>query len=347
MAITQKVDYGPILKKYNLTSNYIEEFGNVRKIYTSQGTFALKGIPIAYGEGFINSIEELYKKGFNRIVPIYRTTEGQYLVRGNDHFFYLMPWLQNQPGSERDDRHHQLFKLLARLHTITAKESEFNEEDVKKHYESLTSQWEQRNKFLETYIDECEKKLYMSPFELQFASHFNELMRACHFARGRLDEWYEKVKETKRFRTSMTHGKVSIKHYLFDRNDKGYLASFEKTKQAPPFNDLVSFYYRTLRTYPIQCNDCMDWYMMYNQHFPLREEEVQLLLSYLTYPEPMFRVVKNYAERKSVKSEHKQVAQFLNAYWLNKNIEYFASGIMQLEQEKKEQQAAAELDQSL
>jgi spore coat protein YsxE len=346
MAVIEKRDYGPILQQYNLTVDNIEEHSrNVLKIYTQKGIFALKSIPNNQNLSFINHIAESYKKGFTRFVPFYKTMDGQYVVSKHNKYFYLMPWLKNEPPNERSYSYQQLFKMLARFHTVTSKELKYSEEDVKQHYNGLKEQWEKRNKYLEAYIDQCESQLYMSPFELQFVSYFNEMIQACRFAEARLDEWYGKIQEVKKFRTSLIHGKVSMKHLLYDNNDKAYFSSLERMKQASPVNDIVSFFYRTLRTYPVQSDECLECYSQYNRHYPLKEEEVQLLLSYLTYPEPMYRVIVNYIEGKTRMSEQESVASLVKAYWLNKNIEYVASQIMQLEHQKKEQKLAEELEE--
>ncbi|WP_169891119.1 spore coat protein YsxE [Litchfieldia alkalitelluris] len=345
MTTIGKIEYGPILQKYNLSVDYLEEINSrVTKIYTQHGTYALKEISNSQNLHFIRHIDNLYKDGFTKIVPIFQTVDKKYVVNHENKFFYLMPWLSNDSHTERESKHHQLFKLLARLHTVTSKEAKFSEDDVKHHYQSLKDTWEKRNKYLEDYVEECEKKLYMSPFELQFVTHYNEMMQACHFAMARLDEWYEKVVEVKKFRTALTHGKVTSNHLLYDKAGSGYFSSFEKAKQATPVNDLISFYYRTLRTYPINCDDCIEWYNHYNQHYHLRDEEIQLFLSYLTYPEPMYREVVKYKERKKEGNEQKAVTNFLKSYWLNKNIEYVASLVMKQEHEKKEQQMAAEFE---
>lgn len=344
----EKLDYGEILKAYQLQVDQIEEHSrNVLKIHTKQGQYALKSISKNQDLRFIYHIGELYSQGYTRVIPIFKTINGQFVVERANKFYYLMPWLNNESSLERSERYQQMFRQVARLHTVTRKELNFDEEDVKQYYTGLKEKWENRNKFLEGYVDRCENQLYMSPFELQFASYFTEMMQACQFARARLDEWYGLMKEVKSFRTAFTHGKISIKHFLYDSNNKGYLLSPEKLKHASPVNDLVSFYYRTLRTYPVQSDECFEWYNYYNEHFPLRDEEIQLLLTYLTYPEPMYRVVDSYVNGKTKGSEQESVKQLTKAYWLNKNIEYLASHMMQQEHQKKEQKLAEEFEEEL
>ncbi|MFC4320970.1 spore coat protein YsxE [Litchfieldia salsa] len=347
MAVITKIDYGPILQRYNLTVNYIEEKSrNVVKIYTQKGVFALKSIENVQDLSFIHHIGEAYNKGFTRFIPFYKTMDGEFVVNQHNKYYYLMPWLKNEPPDERSSAYQQLFKMLGRFHTVTSEELTYNEEDVTQHYKAVKEKWEKRMEYLEGYIDRCENKLYMSPFELQFTTYFNEMMQASQFAKARLEEWYGQIKGVKKFRTSLTHGKVSINHLLYDDQDRAYFTSLEKVRKASPVNDIVSFFYRTLRTYPIQSEECVGYYNEYNEHHPLAEEEVQLLLSYLTFPEPMYRAVINYVDAKNSKmSEQQSVANLVRTYWLNKNIEFVASQILMQEQQKKDQKLAEELEE--
>ncbi|WP_240256510.1 spore coat protein YsxE [Ferdinandcohnia quinoae] len=329
------------MKQYKLEPHFIEEYRNVKKVFTNKGVFALKSARKISNTQFPSMIQMLYQKGFTRVVPIIPTIDGSYLVFQENQYHYLMPWLNNSIVDERDDRHHLLFKELAKMHQYSLNEiQQAKTNDIYHHYENITKQWDERDGYLESFVIESEKKWYMSPFELLFCTYYHEISLASKYARSQLDKWYELSEETKSFRTVLTNGKVSITHFLFDEHGKGYLSNFEKASYASPINDLISFYYRTLKTFPILCDDCFGWFQTYRSHFPLKEEEIYLFLSYLTYPEPIYRCVQNYKNKKEKKSEQEYVRLLQKAYWLNKNIEYFSMKIVEEEQRKKDQEAA-------
>ena len=344
MATLEDQDIDVILKQYNLKSNHVETIGKVKKVSTSKGTYALKAIPENSDLKFVNTIESLYRKGYTSFVPIYKTVTGKYFVQNKHHFHYLMPWIAGDQDRQRDDRHEQLFSELARLQMATVNDHNIDDKELEQHYKELKSRWDERRKNLEAYIDNCERQIYMSPFELQFATYYHETMQACHFARSRLDEWYELVKEKKKFRAALTLGKVSTTHFLYDQKDKSYFSSYERAKMGPPFNDLVGFYYKSLRSYPVTSDESYQWFTTYTNRFPLEDEEIQLFLSYLAYPEPIYRCVENYVKNRKGKSEFTHVKQLQRAYWLNKNIEFLASRIHREEQLKKEQQQMEQLE---
>lgn len=330
--------YGPILKKYNLKADFIEEFGKVKKVYTQNGVFALKTISAKRALEFPTIIRKLYQSGYTKIVPIHATIDNHFLTLYDNKYHYLMPWYRNELGKERDDRHQLLFKELARLHSYSSKEFEVQEEEISEHYQFHVKQWDNRKEFLEAFITKCENKWYMSPFELQYCTIYHDTVQGSNFAYMKLEEWYEKVKETKKNRTVINHGKPSVRHFLFDQNGSGYFCNLEDSKLGTPVNDLVLFFYRTLHTYPIQSYDCFEWFSTYRKYYPLKEEELLLFLSYMAFPEPIYRCVYKYENSKNSLSERQFVASLQRAYWQLKNIEFFLTTIVEDERRRKEQE---------
>src|SRR3954452_9914019 len=119
----------PILKNYFIEPYFVEDYGIVQKVYSNKGTFALKKIPPTTGTDFIRHVHLLYQKGFNRIVPIYPTLDGRYGVLHEKALYYLMPWMSNEIKEDRQHKHQQLFRELARLHTLSAKDITVKKEE--------------------------------------------------------------------------------------------------------------------------------------------------------------------------------------------------------------------------
>ena len=331
-----------LLKSYGLKPTFIESFGKIEKVYTNQGVYALKKINPHQGIDFIRYVQDLYQYGYNRIVPIYPTIDGRYGVLYEDELYYLMPWLANE---EKGD-YAKLFRELARLHTISAREIKVNTEERKSHYEKSIEELEREEEFLEGFIKECEKKIYMSPFELQFCMHYHTISHALSFSKRKLKEWYEETKENEKARIVIVHGNVTDDHFLYDQKGYGYFINFEKSTIGSPIHDLLPFMVRSLRGYPKQAEDLIEWLYTYFKFFPLKEEEMLLFQSYLSQPsfmikrsEGLFREGKNRNERKAVKKLQRE-------YWLLKNIEYVVSRIDEIERQKKLQQQQQEEAQS-
>lgn len=321
----------PILSHYQLNPYFIENFGKVCKIYANKGTFALKKIAPHAGTDFIRHVHFLYQKGYNRIVPIYPTMDGRYAVLYERDLYYLMPWLPNEIRENRNERHTQLFRELARLHTISSKEINVKKEERTEHFEKTIQQLEKNEEFLDGFIEVCEKKTYMSPFELLYCLYFNEIVQALRFSKAKFEEWYENTKDQEKARMVINHGKVSSEHFLYDEKGYGYFTNFEEARFGSPIQDLLPFLSRTLKTRPKRNDECVDWVSHYLKYFPFKQDEKLLFLSYLAYPIPLIQAIENYYRKGHKRNELKFVRQLQSRYWHLKNTEYVAMRIMELD----------------
>lgn len=334
-------DLSPILKNYQVDPYFIEDFGKIKKVYSNKGTLALKRISPNNGTDFIHHIHHLYQKGYNRIVPIYPTMDGRYAVLNEKDLYYLMPWLPNEVKENRTERHQQLFRELARLHTLSAKEITVKKEERTEHYEKTIQLFEKNQEFLNGFVEECEKKIYMSPFELLFCLYFNEIGQALQFSRKKLEEWYETTKEQDKARMVINHGKISSEHFLYDEKGYGYFSNFEGAGYGSPIHDLLPFLSRTLKTNPKRNDDCVDWVYHYFKFFPFKKDEKLLFFSYLSYPVSMIQMVEKYYRKPYPKNELKFVQQLQRQYWHLKNTEYAAMRIAELDQPNEQTEQGA------
>ncbi|XJZ29116.1 spore coat protein YsxE [Bacillota bacterium Lsc_1132] len=332
----------PILRDYQLEPYFVEDFGNVQKVYANKGTFALKKIHPSNGTDFIRHVHSLYQMGFNRIVPIYPTVDGRYAVLDHSYLYYLMPWLPNDEKEQREKRHQQLFRELARMHTLSAKEINIKKEERTEHYEKTILQFEKNQEFLDGFIEECEKKVYMSPFELLFCLYYNEISQALRFSKSKFEEWYEMTKDQEKARMVINHGKISIEHFLYDERGYGYFANFEKAGYGSPFHDLLPFLSRTLKTQPKRNEECVEWIYYYYKYFPLRMDEKLLFYSYLAYPVSIIQAVENYYRKPEKRKELKAVQQLQRQYWYLKNTEYVTMKMVELESSQQSKEGAPE-----
>ncbi len=333
---TQKA--AAILQNYGLELTFTESFGKIEKVYTNQGVYALKKINADHGIDFIKYIHSLYQSGYNRIVPIYPTLDGRYGVLVDQELYYLMPWL---PNDEKGDQS-KLFRELARLHSLSAQEVKVNSEDRKVHYEKSIEELEREEEFINELMDECDKKIYMSPFELLFCSYYHTIKHALSFSKRKLTEWYEITKEKDKARIVIVHGKLSNDHFLFDEKGYGYFSNFEKSTIGSPTHDLLPFTVKTLRGYPKQSEELVEWLYTYFKFFPFKEEEMGLFHSYLAQPSFIIKTSEKLFRKGKERNERKAVKKLQREFWLLKNIEYVVSRIDEIERHKKMQQQQEE-----
>ncbi|MFD1705586.1 spore coat protein YsxE [Siminovitchia sediminis] len=329
------IDY--IAGQYGLTVKYAEEYGRVYKLYTDKGSFALKRIQAKHGVDFLQYIQLLYQRGYHRIVPVYPTMDGRYGVLVHRHLFYLMPWLDDREREGQYKKGIELFRELARLHSITAREVDISESERKEHFDRTAARWEKEKEALEQYIERAEQNVYMSPFQLLFCMLYHEIALAQNYSIRKLHEWFEVTKEQTKGRSVIVHGKVSSDHFLYDENGKGYFINFESTRTASPIQDLLPFLSRSLSTYPNKFHEGLEWLSIYLKYFPFQKEEMLLFLGYLAHPEGAIHVVDQYFSAGKKKNEYQFVRELQKQYWYLKNTEYLVMNIEQMEQQKSEE----------
>ncbi|KAA0549222.1 spore coat protein YsxE [Bacillus sp. BGMRC 2118] len=335
--------YQRLLNEYGIEAEYIEDLGNIKKVHSNHGVVALKKskLPYTHMNTFSDSIKFLHYKAYGFGVPIFRTKTGSHYVLDEDHSaYYLMPWLEDYVEEERNDHAFSLFKQLGELHARTAKDEKITSENVTYFTEQLKEKWKTRNDELARYVESCEDKIYMSPFELYFCTFYQDMIRACEFSLRKLDEWQELMEEKKTYRIVFTHGKPSFKHFLYNVEGHGMFINFERSSYLPPIYDLLYFFYRSCNTYPMSTDDRFQWFQTYRSHFPLKEEELTLFITQLSYPEKLYNVVTQYRTNPKSKTEIKHVQALQRAYWQMKNIEYFLTSVVMYEEQKKQQEEA-------
>ncbi|MEH7354279.1 spore coat protein YsxE [Neobacillus drentensis] len=332
----------PILRNYHIEPYFVEDYGIVQKIYSDKGTFALKKVPPTIGTDFIRHVHLLYQKGFNRIVPIYPTMDGRYAVLHENNLYYIMPWMPNDQKENREYKNHQLFRELARLHTLSAKEITVSQEERTEHYEKTIQQLEKHQEFLDGFIDTCEKKTYMSPFELLYCLYYNEIRQALRFSKSKFEEWYESTKENDKARMVITHGKLSSEHFLFDERGYGFFINFENARYGSPIHDLLPYLSRALNTSPKRNDSALDWIYHYFKYFPFKEDEKLLFYSYLALPIPIMQVAENYYRKERSRNEMKFVRQLQHRYWHLKNSEYIVMRMTEIENQQKQAKEGAQ-----
>lgn len=335
-------ELAPILNHYQIEPYFVEDFGKTKKVYCNKGTFALKKVDPTSGTDFIRHVHYLYQRGFNRIVPIFPTVDGRYAVLDDKNLYYLMPWLPNEAKGSGNEKYQQLFRELARLHTLSAKEIPVKKEERTDHYEKTLKQFEKNQEFLEGFIEKCEKKSYMSPFELLFCLYFNEIGQALRFSRKKFEDWYVTTKEQEKARMVITHGKISDEHFLYDEKGYGHFSNFEDAGYGSPIHDLLPFLSKALKTNPKRNDECVNWVYHYFKYFPYKADEKLLFYSYLAYPLPIIQVVEKYFHRSSPKDELKFVKQLQRQYWYLKNTEYVSMRMAEIDQSEQTEGAPKE-----
>jgi len=328
MELLEKHDIQDILREFGLRVDDIIKIGKVYKISSDGAYYGLKGIDISKGEVFFQNLQYLYQRGYYRFVPVYPAKNGQIMVLRGQKLFYLMPWYPNEKHYE-NDLFKNMFRELARLHGVTTKEIPNTEDRVQSHYGKVRLIWIREMDMLDQFMELCERKYYMSPFEGEFVQYYHELMKAYEYALEQLKKWKDHVSQKEKIRISLCHGAFSPDHFVFDERGHGHFINLEKCQWSVPFKEVLPFMIRSLKTYPKQDGEWVNWMNHYMKFFPLRPEEKYLMKSYLAHPGHFIPTLRKYQERKTVNHELVLTKELERNYWLFKNIEFI---VMKLEE---------------
>ena len=296
---------GHILFQYDLYPEKIEHFGKVKKIVTSRGSFALKETKMTLQQTnwFLHVLDRLQRLHFSQVIPIIPTKYGDLTVAHEQKTYYLMPWFEEDVKIAEQKKEQHVFRLLGKLHGLTVKNQDFSKETIEQSFQELMKRWERRRLDMEYFAEEAEKKIYLSPFELTFLTHYSRFQMMAGAAVNHLQEWQRLCLEKESFRAVLCHGKLDRAHVHFHPNGYAYAFNFEKAVLDTPARDLAISFRKSFQYHLWSEDQGKEWLKTYEKFILLVEEEKKLFASYLSYPEPILHCIDLYLQRDGSISE--------------------------------------------
>lgn len=301
--------YASVLFYYDLYPQEIEDLGKVKKITTHQGVYALKETTMTahQADEFIHALRKLTRLGYKQAVPILPTKYGEYTIATGTHTYYLMPWMEPIEYTARESQEEKLASQLGVIHRLTVKTEPFLKEQIDESFQQLLIRWERRRLELTRFADQAERKTYMSPFELTFLTHAFMLDQMALTAKDHLQKWYDLCLERGKYRTVLCHGRIQRSHALFSPANEPLLLNFERASIDTPARDIASFCRYSFPNAYWSEEEVLRWFMRYERHLPLLEEEKYLTCAYLNFPEPIAYAMEAYVNNQSQMSELEHV----------------------------------------
>ncbi len=243
-------------------------------------------------------LRKLTKLGFKQAVSVLPTKYGEYTIATGTHTYYLMPWIEPIEYTARESQEEKLASQLGVIHRLTVKTEPFLKEHVDESFQQLLIHWDMRRLELTRFADQAERKTYMSPFELSFLTHAYMLDQMVEEAREHLQKWYDLCLEREKYRTVLCHGRLQRSHALFSPEQEPLLLNFERASIDTPARDMASFCRYSFPNAYWSEEEVLRWFMRYERHLPLLEEEKYLTCAYLNFPEPIIFAVEAYIDNR-------------------------------------------------
>ncbi|MDT8859505.1 spore coat protein YsxE [Alkalihalobacillus sp. MEB130] len=334
--------YDSVLFYYDLYPQTIEDFGKIKKITTNHGVFALKETTMSrhQADDFVHALRKLTKLGYNKAIPILPNKYGEYTLSTGTNTYYLMPWVERVEYTARESQEQKLASQLGVIHRLTVKTQPFVKDHVEEAYNQLLQRWEMRQLELKRFADQAEQKTYMSPFELTFITHAFMLDRMAEVAKEHLKKWYETCLEKEKYRTVLCHGRVNRSHSFFTADNEPLLLNFERAGIDTPSRDLASFCrYSFKHAYWVE-EEVLQWFVNYERHLPLLEEEKHLMCAYLNFPEPIAFAVDSYLKNKGSAREFEHVQRLEKRLTSMRRVQRLTQKLIVVEQQAQQEMQA-------
>ena len=212
--------------------------------------------------------EYLSNRKFNNFPEIYSLLKNNVLI-----YNYIEE--NNVPLEQKiEDMTH----LSSILHINTVFDKKLELDNIKEMYENIKSRIDSTYKYYYNLQDIIEEEVYMSPSNYLLIRNISYLYKALKKSNELLDNWFNKIKDTKNIRYSYIHGNLSSNHIIESNNL--YLISWDKSRIDYFIYDIEILYRNEYRYI-----DLNNLFKIYEKKNPLLKEEKELLLALILIPD--------------------------------------------------------------
>lgn len=167
--------------------------------------------------------------------------------------------------------------LLALLHNKTAYFKPITADYIKEIYENIESNILDIENYYNQQFDVIAGDVVMSPSSYLLIRNSSKLLANFTFIKKELDEWLKMMSEKTKERVVYCHNNLSVEHFLSSTDD--YFISWDKYTIDTPVLDLINLYLNDYNKYEFS-----NFFEVYNQRFPLSDEEKKLFFIMISLP---------------------------------------------------------------
>lgn len=194
----------------------------------------------------------------------------------SDDSYEIYPYVSSKV-KEKEEKAVDMMYILSLLHNKTSFYKEVNLDDVKAIYEGMLGQIEYLYYYYHDLQDMLEKKVYMAPDEYLLMRNMTMVYLSLEYAKNKIDQWYEKVKNKKSIRHVLLHYKVETSHFI--EGEQAYFISWDHARRDIPIYDFLNFF----RSEYLDL-DMNSLFNIYKHKYPFTSEERDLFFTFLALP---------------------------------------------------------------
>lgn len=281
-----------IFKAYQLRPESVQRYGHVFRIQDRNGyAFALKQARMTETERQrLLNFYQVTQQNPIRTPELLRTSNGQVFYQEGANTYFLTPWIR-ESESARSEQWEFLWDTLADWHRMTARAFEVEATWLEAFTERCFEVWSEQVLSLDLFMNDCEHRIYPSPFEQRFMAFYQDLRSGAEEAYGRMKTWEESVSDKKNIRVVFCQGKPSPAHLIVSGRQRNWIST-EASSVDLPIRDLtwlLRWGQQGERKEALQRG--MD---LYETTFPLEEHEKMLLAAHLIQPARIIKLLHQY-----------------------------------------------------
>jgi len=208
----------------------------------------------------------------------------------------------------KEEKAIDMMYVLSLLHNKTSFYKEVILDDIKAIYEGMIGQIEYLYYYYHDLQDMYEKRVYMAPDEYLLMRNISLVYYSFNYAKEKIEQWYQNVKNKKSIRHVLLHYKVETSHFI--EGDQAYFISWDHARRDLPIYDFLNFFRQEYLDL-----DMNSLFNIYKHKFPFTKEEEDLFFTFLALPPKL--VMKN-----NTYNKYSDVYQFV--LYLNKSYEFLS-----------------------
>ncbi|WEG14043.1 phosphotransferase [Pullulanibacillus sp. KACC 23026] len=282
---------------------YIEDQGN---------QYALKRIALTHNQlrRFLSFYQASRQSPIQTPALILNSNGQPYSMDGRDIYF-LTEWL-SITDRDQSDQWEMLWDTLGDWHRLTAQSFELEAAWREAFIERCLEVWSEQVLSLDLFMNDCEHRLYPSPFEQRFMAIFSEIRSGAEEAHTRMKNWQDQLSEKKQIRVVSCHGKPSTAHLIVSGRRRNWISTDQSGIDLPVRDLLWLLRWGQTTVHPEALKRGFD---IYETIFPLDEHEKTLLSAHLCQPASLVRLLHQYKQsRKSQLDERGMTINLEKAY---------------------------------
>lgn len=285
-----------ILESWGIEALSITPVKDAMKVVTEGETYCLKVAPLKPRRIALvhSAVTHLVDKGFGHTVGFIPTLDGRPYIFHEEKACYLTKWIESSPVDFRAPGR------LARATNLLALVHEFSKgftppPGTKALYRSHRDAFERRARALLEFRDEVSSKRFATRFETRFLEEVDFYYQCAMVAVEILKTSnYGHVADQAAAESGFCHGDPAARNFVITASGNIHIIDFDSVKLDLWLMDLARFMRRTLKKCRWDFSVGNAILAAYGQARTIGDDELTVLLAFLTFPQKFWRICDKY-----------------------------------------------------